>query len=928
MRDRNINKIYHKGPVLLKSEEGVFQWGLFELDHGCLKHFKMCEQPHPKDPNVDHGILPPTIDTLDWKSHPIPQKIMAYDPKSKQHRCYVVIDHVLYYVVFRVIKKDREENVDIILPVLSKAIFYNANGEERFISENTQKSALQKIVHVSDFSDRPTLLVEKIKFVPVLVQKDKEENKKDDIQLFIEKIETYSKAVKTELSDYQKMHAFSAIKWPLIALWYNRSSDNEYYRALRRVLHGTVDAPEAEEELALHTQNNARALRSILYPSAINNLTFRGNFYSKGDARNVTIIDVKEYYVDLLKQEFPEETIEVIPLSEIFRVPLGSVSVPGSFADLAYSQHLTPADEQLLQDVYRLVFSHCFPPSLSSERLMRIYDLFKAMMDIENGMSREFQIIVHTLQTVARFERFNRELREWCDGCISKIIYALFQEGNSCTEYLSWLSRSSQYRELEILTQESSGLFENVLKALIIYDYPSELELLIKVSMALKDYKDNYFSSKLPIESEIDTSNLLTQYVHQFINITRGFGRRIDLSEVVHALTACEFFILCIQKKDNITMQEIPWNYIHGDRTEPLYISAVVQGDMKVLEKLLSLGTINVKWAIQRAIVMHQIIIVNRLIAYDKAIITSVIDINDQQPIHVAARYNYDSVLRILLDTGIDVDSKTLYGETALYLASASYNLKAISVLLNAKANPNVKTDNHKTPLYAALKSGYFQVVHALLKGGANPNVRMDAGATVLHYAVVDYHYTDIVAILLEFNADPNIANDQGDTPLRLATEQGIVNSVVKLLEAGANTLDANVMPSLISEERYKKLVVNMEDQIQLQKNIQAILTDFFHSYSPTLFGEISAEDNIIIDQVKKTIEQIENLPKDSIYLESLKMLLGKLHIDTYQKGKGSTDIFEAILYCFTLMRKYCQQEKLASTTDLSNTALIPMGYS
>src|SRR3990167_6401249 len=137
---------------------------------------------------------------------------------------------------------------------------------------------------------------------------------------------------------------------------------------------------------------------------------------------------------------------------------------------------------------------------------------------------------------------------------------------------------------------------------------------------------------------------------------------------------------------------------------------------------------------------MHQIIIVNRLIAYDKAIITSVIDINDQQPIHVAARYNYDSVLRILLDTGIDVDSKTLYGETALYLASASYNLKAISVLLNAKANPNVKTDNHKTPLYAALKSGYFQVVHALLKGGANPNVRMDAGATVKHGQLENIH--------------------------------------------------------------------------------------------------------------------------------------------------------------------------------------------
>ena len=265
IENSNLEITHRAGPVVLASQEGMFRWGLFEFTQGRLIGFKVCERPHPAVEGSD-TISPPPREATNWEDSPVPKKTIAYDPKSKQYRCYVDIENVLYYVFFRVLKNDANDT-DLIFPVFRHAMFYDTSGQEQCISSEAIKTQLREIIKDKDYLNRPIALVERIQFVPVATQEDKANDGKDENK-FIVQIEKYSQAIKTSLSDYQKLHAFSAIKWALIALRHS-SAENEYCNAIRRVLRGTVDAPEAQEELSLETQNNARALRSILFPSSI-----------------------------------------------------------------------------------------------------------------------------------------------------------------------------------------------------------------------------------------------------------------------------------------------------------------------------------------------------------------------------------------------------------------------------------------------------------------------------------------------------------------------------------------------------------------------------------------------------------------------------------------------------------------------------------
>jgi ankyrin repeat protein len=98
--------------------------------------------------------------------------------------------------------------------------------------------------------------------------------------------------------------------------------------------------------------------------------------------------------------------------------------------------------------------------------------------------------------------------------------------------------------------------------------------------------------------------------------------------------------------------------------------------------------------------------------------------------LHIAARYGNDSMVRLLLKNGADIESRTTRGET---------------------------------PILLACDPGYPYVL--------NPSV---------------------VATLLDHGADPNVSNCDGMTPLRLirrVEDRGDAKQIVKLLESGGSRL-------------------------------------------------------------------------------------------------------------------------------------------
>ncbi len=95
------------------------------------------------------------------------------------------------------------------------------------------------------------------------------------------------------------------------------------------------------------------------------------------------------------------------------------------------------------------------------------------------------------------------------------------------------------------------------------------------------------------------------------------------------------------------------------------------------------------------------------------------------------------------------------------------------------------------TALYIACETGNLELARLLINRGADVNLPLSWLRTAL-YAAVNGKYADIVKLLLDSGANPN-QMAKGQTPLRLAAENGCLQCVISLVDAGA---DVNALTS------------------------------------------------------------------------------------------------------------------------------------
>ncbi|KAF5009808.1 hypothetical protein FDECE_4016 [Fusarium decemcellulare] len=134
-------------------------------------------------------------------------------------------------------------------------------------------------------------------------------------------------------------------------------------------------------------------------------------------------------------------------------------------------------------------------------------------------------------------------------------------------------------------------------------------------------------------------------------------------------------------------------------------------------------------------------------------------DVDSRLILHAAAN-GHETVLKQLLETGVDVEFRDRDRCTAL------------------SVDPNLKDMGGRTPLSFAAERGHEAVVQLLLDSGrVNPNLKDNSGWTPLLYAA---------------RVDPNLENTGGRTPLSFAAEYGH-EAVVKLfLDSSQANLDSN----------------------------------------------------------------------------------------------------------------------------------------
>ena len=96
---------------------------------------------------------------------------------------------------------------------------------------------------------------------------------------------------------------------------------------------------------------------------------------------------------------------------------------------------------------------------------------------------------------------------------------------------------------------------------------------------------------------------------------------------------------------------------------------------------------------------------------------------------------NLDKV-KELLDEGVDINSKSKRGRTALMMASRFGKEDVVEFLLKKKANPNLRDNEGMTALMLAIEGHSMECVDVLLRSKVNLNIKDKCGLDAILFAI------------------------------------------------------------------------------------------------------------------------------------------------------------------------------------------------
>ena len=182
------------------------------------------------------------------------------------------------------------------------------------------------------------------------------------------------------------------------------------------------------------------------------------------------------------------------------------------------------------------------------------------------------------------------------------------------------------------------------------------------------------------------------------------------------------------------------------------------------------------------------------------------------------------NILKVLLQSGADVNKVNRQGENALYYAVAKMNSEVVNLLLEQDdILPDLKTGHGTTPLHLACYKGSHKIAALLLNKNADVNAQDNGGHSPLYLAVQENH-PDVVRLLLDQDGViVDLKNNEGVAPVQRACYDSYQNIVALLLSKGANVNTQNnggFSPLLDAVEQ------NHPDLVQLLLDQDDILVD------------------------------------------------------------------------------------------------------
>jgi uncharacterized protein len=194
--------------------------------------------------------------------------------------------------------------------------------------------------------------------------------------------------------------------------------------------------------------------------------------------------------------------------------------------------------------------------------------------------------------------------------------------------------------------------------------------------------------------------------------------------------------------------------------------------------------------------------------------------------LHWAAHRNDLDAVKRLLSEGADPNLENRFGVTPLHEAATVGNAAMLKAMLDAGGNANAAFGEGETVLMTAARAGDLASVKELLAHGGLPDTTENwHGQTALMWAAIENH-ADVVQALIDAGAEVDRASTKHDwvkisysegnvpktrdlgglTALHFAAREGSLESVEKLLDAGA---DANAMEPMYQLTPLQLAIVN-----------------------------------------------------------------------------------------------------------------------
>lgn len=154
-----------------------------------------------------------------------------------------------------------------------------------------------------------------------------------------------------------------------------------------------------------------------------------------------------------------------------------------------------------------------------------------------------------------------------------------------------------------------------------------------------------------------------------------------------------------------------------------------------------------------------------------------------------ASRNGHINCIKILVEKGIDVNSKDKEGNTSLHtVIKDCYNvekiLDTVKVLIELGANIECKNINGITPLHTCALCGANECFRLLIELGADISSKDNRQLTPLFHAASEGHFE---CVSESFDPTIDYETDDGYTPLMAAVKQGSLDAVYFLLWAGSD---------------------------------------------------------------------------------------------------------------------------------------------